>query len=151
MTDDTSYRDIVAAVYGRWRRRFLAFSHLLIAAIVLFQVWGVTIETYTYTDFNGATQQGTLELWNYGFEYPLGIVWVCIVALHLLYALFAEVRDRAVRREVERERKWRLLERMEVDDPIWQQRARRLASQQDGELLDFDITAWEMNAKQKRS
>jgi hypothetical protein len=150
MAEDTGYRAIIDAVHGRWRRRFFTITHLLIATILLSQVWQIYYEAYTYTDMNGVTQQGYMELWTYGIEHPIGIGWACIVMLHLVYALFAEVRDRAVRREVERERKWRLLERMEVSDPIWQHRARRLASPKDGELLDFDITAWEANAKQKR-
>lgn len=55
-----------------------------------------------------------------------------------------------MRREVERERKWRLLEGLEWAQPEVRERVVRLSESRDGELIDFDAAAWETNAKRKR-
>jgi hypothetical protein len=150
MAEDNAYQSVIRAVHGRWRRRFFALAHLAIAAIALTQVWEVYFRVYTYTDRFGAQQQGSTEQWIYGVQHPVGIVWMGLIAAHLLYALIAEFRDRAVQRAVERERKWRLLERMDVEQPIMRERALRLMQTRDGELVEFDEQAWETNVKAKR-
>ena len=72
------------------------------------------------------------------------------VVFHFIWALFAELRDRAIRREIERERKWRLLEHLEDADPYARERILRLVEAPDGELIEFDAAAWADNVKHKR-
>jgi len=70
-----------------------------------------------------------------------------------MWAVIAELRDDAIRREIERERKWRLLEQLENIDryePYARAQLARLADAPDGELIDFDAEAWADSIKRKR-
>jgi hypothetical protein len=107
MTDSQAYAAVVKAVNGRWRRCLLGMSHLIIASGILMQIAYTTSQIETYLNFEtGLDETFTYTLYTFKHQTPLGIACAVIVALHLLYIVFAELRDRAIRRGIERERKW---------------------------------------------
>lgn len=67
------------------------------------------------------------------------LFFAAVVVLHTLYALFAEVRDRELRREILRERRWRILEQLEVT-PESRQSLVNLLMDDDGEFpVDWEL------------
>ncbi|MCL4248259.1 MAG: hypothetical protein KJ065_08945 [Anaerolineae bacterium] len=125
---DPTYQAVAKAVRGRWRRRLLAMAHVFAFFAAYLMIWE---RTAWYT---GSVQT----------------IWFIVLGFHLLWAVIAELRDDAIRREIERERKWRLLEQLEEADPYARERILRLADAPDGELIDFDAEAWAENVKRKR-
>ncbi|MCC6616541.1 MAG: hypothetical protein IT320_23915 [Anaerolineae bacterium] len=128
---DPSYETVARAVRGRWRRRLLAMAHVFAFLVTYF-----TILAHS-TWYAGS--------WN--------TFWVIVLGFHLMWAVIAELRDRSIRREIERERKWRLLERLEAVDvyePYARERLMRMSDAPDGELIDFDAEAWADDVKRKR-
>ncbi|MCA9906079.1 MAG: hypothetical protein KC547_19620 [Anaerolineae bacterium] len=125
---EQAYATVVKAVQGRWRRRLLAMAHLFAFFTAYLMIWERTA-------------------W---YARSLQTVWFVVLGLHLMWALMAELRDRSIRREVEHERKWRLIEHLEDIDPYTRERILRLAEAPDGELIDFDAAAWTENVKRKR-
>jgi hypothetical protein len=139
------YETIIKAVHGRWRRRFLFLAHIVICFAMMIQVAFVNTGTGSFINDQGL-EQPTTYTWNtYFIETPMGQLWLAFLAAHFLYAVIAELRDRAVRKEIERERKWRVLESLEWAQPDVRARVVRLAESRDGELIDFDSAAWEAN------
>lgn len=148
---DEGYGMIIRAVHGRWRRRFLLLANLLISFIILMQVAYITPREQSIMNFEtGATEAYTFTVYTFVHQTTPGSIWTAVLAIHFLYILIAELRDRAVRKEIERERKWRILEGLEWAQPDVRERVVRLAETRDGELIDFDAVAWEANAKRKR-
>lgn len=146
---DDSYGTIIRAVNGRWRRRFLFLAHAIVYGVAALQTVDAVVQNYSF--FNPQTNLN--ETYSYTQYTQLGgtfagQVWLALLALHLVYAVFAELRDRAVRREVERERQWRLREWQERAATDEQERAARLTD--DGELIDYDPAGWASQGKRKR-
>lgn len=151
MSDSYAYTAVIKAVNGRWRRRFFSFAHLFIAVVVLFQVAYTTSHVQTFMNFEtGLEETFTYTLDTRYSQTPAGIIWLVLVGLHLLYFAFAELRDRAIRREIERERKWHLIERLDTDDPHMRDRAIRLADSRDDELIDLESALRKPEFKPKR-
>lgn len=151
---DEGYGAIIRAVHGCWRRRFLLLAHALICIVVGLQIAYTTpITVMTHDHVTGGQVPYTFTKYTTMFETLPGQIWTAIFVLHLLYVVIAELRDRAVRKEIERERKWRLLEGLEWAQPDVRDLVVRLADARDGELIDFDAAAWETNmagGKRKR-
>jgi hypothetical protein len=151
MTDSHAYAAVAKAVNGRWRRRFLVLAHLIVAIVFLMQMAYATTETHTYMDFStGLEQTYTYTLYTYQYQVPGGIVYMLVVAMHVLCAFLAEFRDRVIRREIERERKWQLIERLDSYDPYQRERALRLAEVDDGQIVDLETALREPEYKLKR-
>ncbi len=136
--DETAYNLIARAVYGRWRRRLLYSINLTLFCLAVFSVWlGVRLPR----SFDP-------------FSYILGaslVIWLGLMVIHTFYVLYTELRDRALRREIEREYRRRLLENMYSEDDHRRAQAERLAFQHyDGELLDLEEVLADQKAKRKR-
>jgi hypothetical protein len=152
---DDGYGAIIRAVHGRWRRRFLLLAHAIICIAIGMQIaYTTAITTMIHDHMTGAKVPYTYTRYTTVFQTPPGQIWAVILVLHFLYVLFAGLRDRAVRKEIERERKWRILEGLEEwAQPDMRERVVRLAEARDGELIDFDSATWEANVtngKRKR-
>jgi hypothetical protein len=135
MFEDRAYQAVIHAFNKRWRRRR-----------------NFAINLGAYLSFIAVSILG-LRFPNdpYGNAHALILyLWFGIVVVHFIYNLMAGIYDRAMRREIERERKWRLLERMDVEHPVMRERALRLMDMRDGELVEFDEQGWETNVKAKR-
>ena len=147
MQDEAAFIAIQRMVRQHWRRRFLIFAHLLLYIVT----WSIPFSTQTIREVAADGSAYTWTLTQHGLPYPQMIAWGAMLAVHVIWAIFAELRDRATRREIERERKWRLLERLDDYDPYLRERALRLAEIDDGELLDLETIMTERELKRKRS
>lgn len=139
---EQAYAAVIKTVRARWRRRLVVIAHTLFF-VAMIPFWS---HTSWYYDSSGSY----IETISPGIPTSVQALWAALLAFHFIWALFAELRDRAIRREIERERKWRLLEQLEEADPYARERILRLADTPDGELIDFDAEAWAENVKRKR-
>lgn len=120
MLDEKVYQDIVRRVNRRYRRRGLATTHLLLLIVA-------------YALAGPAPTSGFFS------------VWLLVVLVHLVQVAFLELRDRAIRREVQRE-----LEHMRAYTlgSDFAQRQARLESDVEVEL--FQVVDDEWDRKRKR-
>lgn len=118
-------------VEARWRRR-MAWG-LSVAAFVLFALAMVGGRLYRYFDPYGNVTAVVL------------FAFLGIITLQTVYLLVVELQERAVRRELERERRWQILERV-GSLPEQQRTLTHLLLDDDGELLER-LEAWQEKPK----
>ena len=134
--DERAYTVIERAVYRRWRRRQVYGINLaLFSMVVLLVLSGFRLPFDPYSNFLALTL----------------VTWLSILVIHTVYAVFAELRDRALRHEIEREYRRRLADNVDSYDAYLRARAARLAEQgYDGEMLDLEQVIADQKAKRKR-
>ncbi|MBN2469602.1 MAG: hypothetical protein JXN59_02665 [Anaerolineae bacterium] len=121
MHEQSSYEMIRRGVERRWKRRLIWAASVV--GFVFFVFLMVPGRLYRYFDPYG------------NVTFVVLVVLLGVVALHTLVVLVAELRERALRKEIERERRWRILERL-GDLPEPQRAMTRLLLEEDGELPD---------------
>ncbi|MCA9906078.1 MAG: hypothetical protein KC547_19615 [Anaerolineae bacterium] len=122
------YQAIRARVERRLARRIAFFTHLLIFTFVSM--------TFIYNPFWKGTP--LVEVGS--------VVWFILLMIHGGYWLFGETRDRAIRKEIERERK--AAQMMAAYGKAKRNSFDHLRD--DGALIDFDAAEWDTEAKYKR-
>lgn len=88
------YESIRKDLHARWRRRLLLGANFMVFCMLIFGaiVFGLPV----------AAREAYLIIFGY----------MGVLPLHFLYVVFAELRDRAVRKALEKERRWMLLEQL---------------------------------------
>ncbi len=121
MHEQSSYEMIRRQVEQRWKRRLIWAASIV--GFVFFVLLMVPGRLYRYFDPYG------------NLTFVLLLMLLGGVVLHTLYVLAAELRERALRKEIERERRWRILEQL-GNLPDQQRAITRLLLEEDGELPD---------------
>lgn len=121
MSEQNSYEMIRRQVEQRWKRRLIWAASIVGFVFLVFLM--VPGRLYRYFDPYGNLTAVML------------IALLGLVVLHTLYVLAAELRERTLRKEFERERRWRILEQL-GDLPDQQRAITRLLLEEDGELPD---------------
>lgn len=124
-SDPTSadFDGIRSRVERRYRRRFELAAH---AVFYLFIVGGLALLRFPQP-----------------YHFLLAGVWALALALHALQFMFAEFADRAIEREIERER-------ARVYDNDKPKRDRQVRLSDEGELIDVIEDEWDDGDKHKR-
>lgn len=110
------YERIRQDLHRRWRRRFLWVSHFAVALLSI--PISFTVSPYDRSSF---------------VLMSIGLIGTCF--FHALYLIFAELRDRALRKAIEKERRWELLERLAAKGED-QQTLAHLLLEEDDQMMD---------------
>lgn len=131
-----SEAEIRREVESRLKRRGLVLLHGALWVII-------TTSLYLY-----ARVQNTPVGWSTSAVFFMGL-WACLIGLHAFTVIYVELRERLVRKAIERERKHYQIgdtyygKRKRVDDPP-------LLLEDDGEIVEDDLVDFPEPVRRKR-